>query len=179
VNDAWLALLLVVATAVGSFGGSWFGIKLSTNLSERQLRYSRQVDAVIQLSALVYGIRTDLWTRANKDEITMPNREERSRAVSAKLNQLSSWQDLYSPWLSPNAAARLKEVSNGFVERHVSLSNALLWNTMNDPGDARSVEAVKGAEKVAGGRIATNHGGVGGGVQANGWGTLSSPARRE
>jgi hypothetical protein len=87
VNDAWLALLLVVATAVGSFGGSWFGIKLSTNLSERQLRYSRQVDAVIQLSALVYGIRTDLWTRANKDEITMPNREERSRAVSAKLNQ--------------------------------------------------------------------------------------------
>ena len=142
-SDAQFAVLLVVATAVGSFGGSWFGFKLSAGLADRQLRYSRQVDAVVQLSALVYGIRTDLWMRANRDEITLANREERSRAVSAKLDQLGSWGDLYSPWLSPKAEAKLTEVSSGFMEHHVPMSNAFLWNTMNDPGDPRSVEAVE------------------------------------
>ncbi len=146
-SDALLALIVVLATAIGSFGGSWFGFKLNSDAAERQFRYARRVEAVSHLTGLLYDLAHDFRVRASRDEFTARDKEKRSDLVSAKLRQLSSYRLLYSPWLNQDVYQKLAELGMAFTQHHVNLSNAITWNTTNDPGDPRCVEALSELER--------------------------------
>lgn len=145
-SDVMTALLLVAATAIGSFAASWLAFRTSARLAERQLVQAREFDAVVQILALVHQLERDLWSRANEQEIRLANKEARSEAVGAKLDQLSAYHAIYEPWLSKRASLKLGEIRSAAASQHVELALALKLNVTDDPGDPRSVRAVKALE---------------------------------
>ncbi len=146
-TDALLALVVIVATAVGSFGGLWFGFRLSSDAMEQQFSYARRIEAVAYLTGLLHDLHGDFLKRASRDVFRAKDKERRAAVVGAKLSQLLSYRLIYSPWLTRSAFDKLAKLNLEFKRRHVSFSNAVIWNTVNDPDDPRCVEALDEMER--------------------------------